>query len=115
MKGLIKKAFLMGLGAASLTKAQAEKKIKGLVKKGALNTKDSRAMLKKVLAEANKERKRIQQFGKAEAKRIQAKLSKVSRPKTKRLKKKIGAVGKKLKTQGRKTAKKAFKRVYRKI
>ncbi len=115
MKGLIKKAFLIGLGAASLTKAQAEKKIKGLVKKGALNTKDGRDMLRKVLAEANKERKRIQQFGKAEVGRVKAKLSKVSRPKVKRVKKKIGVVGKRLKKQGRKTAKKAFKRIYRKI
>lgn len=115
MKGLVKKAFLIGLGAASLTKTQAEKKIKGLVKKSALSTKDGREILRKVLAEANKERKRIQQFGKAEAGRIQAKLSKVSRPKVMRLKKKIGVVGKRLKTQGRKTAKKAFKKAYRKI
>ena len=115
MKGIIKKAFLIGLGAASLTKAQAEKKIKEIVKKSDLNTKDGREMLKRVLSEANKERKRVQQFSKAELKRARAKLGKVSKPRVKKVKKKIKGIGKRLKKQGRKTARKALKKVYKKL
>jgi polyhydroxyalkanoate synthesis regulator phasin len=115
MKQLIKKAFLLGLGAASLTKAQAEKRIKALVKKGAISTKDGREMLRKALVEANKERKRIQEFSKAEVKRIQAKVGKASQPQIKRLKKKINALEKRLGKEGKKTAKKALKKAYRKI
>ena len=115
MKGIIKKAFLIGLGAASLTKVQAEKRIKELVKKSDLNTKDGREMLKRALAEANKERKRVQQFSKAELKRARAKLGKISKPKVKKVKKKISSIGKRLKKQGRRTAKKALKKVYRRI
>ena len=115
MKEIIKKAFLLGLGVASLTKAQAEKRIKALVKKGAVSTKDSRAILRKVLAEANKERKRIQEFSKAEIKRVQAKLSKASQPQIKSLKKRINVLEKKLRKEGKKTAKKALKKAYRRL
>jgi polyhydroxyalkanoate synthesis regulator phasin len=115
MKEMVKKAFLLGLGAASLTKTAAQKKIKALVKKGAISSKDSREMLRKILAEANKERKRIQEFSKAEVKRIQAKLSKASQPQIKRLKKRISILEKKLREAGKKTAKKALKKAYRRI
>lgn len=115
MKQLIKKAFLLGLGAASLTKAQAEKRIKTLVKKSAINTKDSRELLKKVVVAANKERKRIQEFSKAEVKRVQAKLNKASQPKVKKMKQRVNALGKRLRVAGKKTAKKALKKAYRKL
>lgn len=115
MKKIIKKAFLLGLGAAMLTKSAAEKELKALVRKGAVSTKDSKKMLSKILAEANKERKRIQEFGKAEIKRVQAKLSKASQPQVRRLKKMVGALEKKLRVAGKKTAKKALKKAYRRV
>lgn len=114
MKEVIKKAFLLGLGAANLTKKTAEKRIKALIKKG-VSKKDGIEMLRKVLAEANKERKRIQEFTKAEIKRIQDKLGKASQPQIKRLKKKINVLDKKLRVAGKKTAKKVVKKLYKRI
>ena len=115
MKEAIKKAFLLGLGVVTLTKKAAEKKIRALVKKGSLSAKDGNEMLRKVLAEANKERKKIQEFAKAEIKRIQAKLSKASQPKLKSLKKRISVLEKKLRVAGKKTAKKVLQKAYRRV
>jgi len=41
MKEIIRKTFLLGLGAASMTKDQAEKVVKDLVKKNAVTIKAS--------------------------------------------------------------------------
>ncbi len=115
MKGIIKKAFLLGLGAATLTKAAAEKQLKALVKKKVVSSKDGKDMLGKILKEADKERKRIQEFATAEIKRIQAKVNKASQPQIKKLKEKVGALERKLKSQGKKTAKKVLKRAYGRV
>jgi len=62
IKGFIKESFLIGLGAASLTKKKAETLAKSLVKKGILSRKDGAALARKILTEANNERKRIENF-----------------------------------------------------
>ena len=69
IKGFIKESFLIGLGAASLTKKKAEALAKSLVKKGILSRKDGAGLARKILAEANSERKRIEKFVKGEIKR----------------------------------------------
>ena len=57
MKEIIKKSFLLGLGAATLTKNQTEKIVKELVKRNAVTVKESKEMLKKVKKEALSETK----------------------------------------------------------
>jgi len=69
IKGFVKESFLVGLGAASLTKKKAEALAKSLVKKGILSRKDGAGLVRKILAEANSERKRIEKFVKGEIKR----------------------------------------------
>ena len=63
-----------------------------LVKKGAISTKDSREMVKKLLKEASNERKRIQKFGQQEANRIVKKMGMVSKREVNSLSKRINAL-----------------------
>ena len=69
MDGLIKKGLLVGLGAVSLTRAKAQKIINELVKKKIMSRGDGIALLKKVLKEADNERKRIKDILTKEVKR----------------------------------------------
>ncbi|MDP7322550.1 MAG: polyhydroxyalkanoate synthesis regulator, partial [Candidatus Woesearchaeota archaeon] len=59
MKEIIRKSFLLGLGAATLTKNQAEKIVNELVRKHAVTIKEGRDMLKKVKKETLNEGNRI--------------------------------------------------------
>ncbi len=113
MKEIVKKSFLLGLGAASITKAKAEKIARELAKKGAVNTKDRRQLVRRVLEEANKERKRVQSLVKKEADRIIKKAGFVSRGETKKLKTRISNLEKRLRAEGKKTAKRFLKKVSR--
>ena len=115
MREAIKKAFLLGLGVASLTKTEAEKRIKVLVKKSPLSAKDGKEMIKKILSGADKERKRISSFSKSEAKRALANLKKSAKPKVSKLKKKASILGKRLNKEGKKVARKALKKAYKRI
>ena len=70
MKDTVKKSFLLGLGAASLTKSQAEKIIKGLVRKNAVTISEGKGMLKRIKKHATNEGKRIKKFAQQEANRV---------------------------------------------
>lgn len=61
MKDKLRKAMLIGLGLAVVTKEKAEKLSKELMKKGQLNEKDARALVNKIMAEVEKNRKRAEQ------------------------------------------------------
>jgi len=122
MKDLIKKTFLLGVGTASLTKKKAEKVVNRLVKKDLLKKKDGVALVKNMIAEANKERKRIQKFieteAKREIKRIKPHLAKASKKATKEgekvlasSKKKAGHMVKKGKARARKTLRKVASKI----
>ena len=113
MRDLIRKSFLLGLGAASLTKAKAEKIVKELAKKGSVGTKEGRQLVNSVLAEANKERKRIQALVQKEANRIAKKTGIASKAQIKRLKGKINELEKRLSKEGEKTAKKIMGKISR--
>lgn len=111
MKDIIKKSFLLGLGAVSITKAKAEKIAKELVKKGAVNRKDGGQWVTMVLAEANKGRKRVQSLAKKEADRIVKKAGFVSRGEATKLKARISSLEKRLRAEGKKVARRFLKRV----
>lgn len=115
VKGFVRESFLIGLGAASLTKKKAEALAKSLVKKGILSRKDGAGLVRKILAEANSERKRIEKFVKGEIKR---ELRKVS-PVIKKAGAKAAKEGKKAVKKGAAKAgrivKSAAKKVIRKI
>jgi len=106
MKELVKKSFLLGLGAASLTKSQAEKIVKELVKKNAVSIMESKAMLKRMAAQANKERLRVQNFAQKEAKRLAKDLSVRSKSQLGKVKKGLKSIDRELTARGRKSLKK---------
>ena len=60
MEDTIKKAYLLGLGAAALTIEVTDKFVKEMVEKGKLDSKDGKVLVQKVMAESKKESERIQ-------------------------------------------------------
>lgn len=110
MKRLLRKSFLIGLGAATLTKERAEKSIKKLIKRGLLTKKDGDGLIRKMLMEANKERKRIEKFMTAEMK----KELKKARPYLMKAKAKAKRKGARAAGKAKAIAKKAAKRTLKK-
>jgi polyhydroxyalkanoate synthesis regulator phasin len=86
MKNTIKDIFLMGVGAASLTRKKAEKTIKGLVKNDVINNKQAKEAVDIVMREADKIKSILEQEGRKET----AGLKKKAIRKSRSTKKKIG-------------------------
>ena len=111
MKEVVKKSFLLGLGAATLTKEQAEKLISDLVRKNAVTLKESRGILKKIGKAADSERKRISKFARQEAVRISSQIGFVSKAQLSKVKKKLKLIDKDLSRSGKKTLKSILKQL----
>jgi polyhydroxyalkanoate synthesis regulator phasin len=109
MKELVKKGFLLGLGAASMTKTQAENAMKELVKKNALTVQQGKELLNKARNVALYEKKRLSDIASKEAARIASKLMDSSRPKIVVLKKKAKTLEKELSARGKKTLRSILK------
>lgn len=87
-KELLRKGFLLGLGAASLTTKKINEVVKDLQKKGKINSKEGEELVKKFLKEADSERKRVQKFVEGEIKRVSKNKTKKKPAKKKAVKKK---------------------------
>ncbi len=111
MKDIIKKSFLLGLGAATLTKNQAEKIAKELVKRNAVTVKEGSDMLKKVKKVALNESNRVRKFAENEAKRVAGKLGVTSKAQIAKAKKRLKSIDKELSSTGKKTLKKILKQI----
>ena len=111
MKDIIKKSFLLGLGAATLTKSQTEKIVKELVKKNAVTVKEGRDMVKKVKKAAKSESDKIKKFAGQEAKRVAGAVSGVSKSHIGTVKKRLKSIDKELSSKGKKTLKGIIKQL----
>jgi len=80
MKEKLRKAMLVGLGLAVVTKEKAGKIAKELMRKGELNEKDARALVNKIAAEIDKNRARME-------KEIRKEIDKVVKSERKKTKK----------------------------
>jgi len=60
--GIIKKGLLTGIGAASIAAEKAEKIVKMVVAKGLISRKDGAGLVRKLITEAERERKRIEKI-----------------------------------------------------
>jgi len=109
MKDIIKKSFLLGVGAATLTKNQAEKLVKDLVKKNAVTIKEGRDMIRRISGISFNESNRIRKLAKNEAKRVTNNLSGLSRTRLASVKKNLKAIDKELSKKGKDTVKKILK------
>ncbi|MBI2522801.1 hypothetical protein HYW19_00255 [Candidatus Woesearchaeota archaeon] len=105
MKEIVKKSFLLGLGAATLTKKQVEKTVKDLVRKNAVTLKESSDILKKIGKAADAERKRVSKFAQQEAARISSQMGVASKTQLNKVKKKLKSIDKELSRSGKKTLK----------
>lgn len=115
MKEILRKGLILGLGAASLTRRKAEKTVKELIKKGAVNSKEGRILVKRVLGEAKKQEAKLRRIGEAEAKKVLKKVGIISIAEAKKLKGKVAVLEKKLMQKTKKVAKRAYKRVKRRL
>jgi polyhydroxyalkanoate synthesis regulator phasin len=95
MKDVLKKGFILGLGAASLTKKKAEKTINSIVKAGNLTKNEGKQMITTVLREANKQRKALEMVILTEVK----KQIKQNKPKIKKTRIALEKEGKKVAAQ----------------
>jgi polyhydroxyalkanoate synthesis regulator phasin len=109
MKELVKKGFLLGLGAASMTKSQAENAMKALVKKNALTVRQGKELLERAKKAAEFEKKRLSDIVSKEAGRIASKLMNTSRPKIVVLKRKAKSLENELSARGKKTLRSILK------
>jgi len=109
MREIIRKSFLLGLGAASITKTKAQKMVKELVKRNAVSVKEGKDMLKKIKKHTDNERKRVHRFAKQEAKRVAGKIGVVSKNQLNRVKKRLKSIDKDLSNKGKKTLKNILK------
>ncbi len=105
MKEIVKKSFLLGLGAAALTKKQAEKIIKDLMRRNKVTIKEGRELLKKISSAANEERRRINTFASQEAERIAKTLGSIPKAKIEKAKKRLRLIDKELTNRGKKALK----------
>lgn len=91
----IKNIFLMGIGAASLTKKKAEQTLRLLVKKRVITKKQARELVNKMIQEANKAKKALLAEGKAQAKLMEKKARSKGKRAVRNIAKKVGAFSKK--------------------
>lgn len=109
MKGIIKRSFLLGLGAATIAKNQAEKVVKQLVKRNAVTVREGRDMLNKVKKAALNESSRIRKLAEKETKRVAGKLGVKSKVQIAKVKGKIRSIDKELSAKGKTELKKILK------
>ncbi|MBD3164854.1 hypothetical protein GF323_06675 [Candidatus Woesearchaeota archaeon] len=76
MKETIRDIFLMGVGAASLTRKKAENTVRALVKKGILDNKQSGEIINRMMREKAKIQERLKKEGTAEVRKTRKKISK---------------------------------------
>ena len=109
MKDIVKKSFLLGLGAASIAKRKAEQAVNELVKKKAISKKDGQQMLNTIKKHAANEGKRIARFAEQEAGRIAKELGAASKSKARKAKKMLGAMDRQLTAEGKRALRRIIK------
>ncbi len=102
MKNEIKNMFLMGVGAASLTKKKAEKTIKIFVKKGVIDNKQAREIIEKVMKETNKVKSKLKKEGAREVKKVKKKIVSTKKKATKKVKRTVKSAARKIVRKGMK-------------
>lgn len=92
----VRKAFLLGLGAAALTKESAEKFVNELVKRGEISSRDGKALVKKMTRDAELRRKRLQPIIERETMETLKRLSNISKTEAKILAERIARIEKEI-------------------
>ncbi len=111
MKDLVKKSFLLGLGAASMTKAQADKIIKELIKRNKVTIKEGRQFLGKIGKVADEEKKRIAGFAAQEIQRIAKTVGSIPKTRINSARKSLKRIDKELSKRGKKVLNSALKQL----
>ena len=113
MREIVKKSFLLGLGAATITKREAEKVVSQLVKRNAISVNQGKEMLKKVKKHVENESKRLGKYAEMEAKRLSKEWGMVSKDKVQKIKRGLNVLDRELTSEGKKTFKKIMKELSR--
>lgn len=98
MGSIIKKSLLTAIGTASFAAANADRILKVVAKKGLINTKDARGLIKKLVDEAEREKKRIKNIIAIELKRQAGKAKPIVNKGKKKVKKAVASARRKVKS-----------------
>nr|HID59603.1 hypothetical protein [Desulfobacterales bacterium] len=99
MLDLVKKGFLLGLGATMLTKERVEKLADDLVKRGKLTTEEAKKITKDFWEETKRDIESVQHKGKKEIERLFASFDIVTRAEFDMLEKRIKELEEALKSR----------------
>jgi len=110
----IKKGLLLGIGIASLTGKEIEKRVRKLIKSGYFTEKEGKELIKKLAKEANKHVRNIRKHAEAEARKQLNKLNNNYGPEIKKLKKEIEILKRNIKNKAISETRKAAKQVLKK-
>ena len=102
MRDAIKNVFLMGIGAATITRRKAEETIKVFVKNGTINRKQANELVARVMRESKRIQNKLKREGSKEIARVKRNVITTGKKVTKE-------VGSKIKTVRRKIIKKGMK------
>jgi len=106
MRRALKKMFVLGMGAAALTKDKADKSVRELVKQGKLSRKEGDKLVKSLMQVSAKHGDFVETRVKKETQRVVAKLGPATRKELTRLSKKIEALEKRHKPAPKRKVKK---------
>ena len=111
MRDLIKKSLLLGLGAASITKVQAEKIVRELMRKNTVTVKEGRQLLGRIGRAAQQEQKRIVNFAAGEIQRVAKIVGSAPKARMTSARKNLRKLDKELSKRGRKVLDSALKQL----
>jgi len=109
MKKIIKKSFLLGLGAATLTKIRAEKIVKDLVKNNAVTVNEGRTMMKSMKRVVKIQGSKAKKIAQEEIRKLTGKLGVASNVRIKSIKRRLESIEKELSSRGKASLKKILK------
>ncbi|MBW2971334.1 hypothetical protein KY320_04200 [Candidatus Woesearchaeota archaeon] len=95
MKKALREMFLLGVGAAALTKKQADKVVNGLVKQGKLSKKEGEKLVSSIMKESESHRKQLKSTVEKHSKEFVKKFGPAARKELDKLSKHIAGLEKK--------------------
>ncbi len=109
MRDAIKKSFLIGLGAASMSAQKAEQAIRELVKSNKVSIREGKHMLSRIKKHGKKESVRMAKFLEMRTKKVSKEAQAMAKKHIKTMQAKLKIIDAELTARGKQTLKKIMK------
>ena len=113
MKKAIKKSFLLGLGAVSMTKAKIERGVRQLVKSNGISIREGKAMMRSATNHMEREGRRLSRLAQIEAQRLAREAKLMSNKHLQTMNKSLRSMDARLTAEGKKTLQKIMRQLSR--